>query len=95
MSKPESAPARSAKPASPSVDPLDHDADGVKGGAAPAAEATHLVVVKDSKAKGLRHGEVIAAAETDAKALLTAELVRNATPAEVELAQPRVRRFRG
>lgn len=76
-------------------DPLDHDGDGKKGGSAPPAARTHLVVLKDDAKRGLSHGEVIAAEDAAAKELLTAELVRNATPAEVELAQPRVRRFRG
>ena len=74
-----------------SHDPLDHDRDGRKGGAAPAPVVTHLVVLQDDAKRGLTHGEVIAVAETDMKGLLADDVCRTATPAEVELAQPRVR----
>lgn len=70
---------------------LDHDKNDEPGGAAPPPRHQHVVVLKDSKTRGLQHGEVIAVSTDDAKDLLHKDVVRNATPQEVELAQPRVR----
>lgn len=74
-----------------SHDPLDHDRNGRKGGSAPAPAVTHLVVLQDDADRGLTSGEVIAVADAEVKALLADDACRAATPAEVELAQPRVR----
>lgn len=71
--------------------PLDHDRDGRKGGSAPPPAVTHLVVLQDDADRGLTSGEVIAVADAVVKPLLADEVCRAATPAEVELAQPRVR----
>ncbi|WP_332657361.1 hypothetical protein [Brevundimonas sp.] len=70
---------------------LDHDKNDEPGGSAPPPRHQHLVVLKDSKARGLQHGEVILASPEDAKALLHTDVVRNATSQDVELAQPRIR----
>lgn len=70
---------------------LDHDDSGEAGGAAAAPRQQHLVVIKDSKGRGLQHGEVILASPEDAKDLLHKDVVRNATSQDVELAQPRIR----
>lgn len=86
---PETSPAAGGEPGS--RDPLDHDNNGRKGGAAPAPTVTHLVVLQDAAERGLKSGEVIAVADADVKGLLTADICRAATPAEIELAQPRVR----
>lgn len=75
----------------PGADPLDHDADGKKGGVAPIPNPQHLVVTQETASRDLVHGEVIAVSDADARALLKADVAREATPAEVELAQPRVR----
>ena len=77
----------------PAKSPLDHDGNGRKGGVAPALSAQHLVVTRDDVGRGLTHGEVISASRGDVKALLASGHVRNATEAEVELAQPRVRHW--
>jgi hypothetical protein len=74
-----------------SRDPLDHDADGRMGGATPAPEVQHLVVLVDDAARGVTAGEVLAVSPADAGALLMADVARNATPQEVELASPRIR----
>ena len=78
-------------PAEGNRDPLDHDGDGRKGGAAPPPAVAHLVVLSDDPARGLVHGEVIATADAHVKGLLADDVVRAATDTEVELAQPRVR----
>ena len=82
---------RAAVPVPPARDPLDHDADGRKGGVAPAPPVQHLVVFRESATRDLRHGEVIAVDDVTARALLKADVCRPATPQEVELAQPRIR----
>lgn len=74
-----------------SHDPLDHDRNGRKGGSAPAPAVTHLVVLQDDADRGLTSGEVIAVEDAEVKALLADDACRTATPAEVEMAQPRVR----
>lgn len=86
----------SAAPAEPASDPaprhpLDHDGDGRPGGSAPPPAVTHLVVTRAAPDRGLSHGEVIAVADADVKALFAADVARAATADEVELAQPRVR----
>jgi hypothetical protein len=75
----------------PERDPLDHDGDGRKGGAAPVPAVQHLAVVKDDAEHGLSHGQVIGVSDDDAKLLLATDSVRVATDVEVELAQPFVR----
>jgi hypothetical protein len=70
---------------------LDHDNNGEAGGAAPPPRHQHVLVVKDSKSRGLVHGEIVAVSTDDAKDLLSKDVVRNATSEEVELAQPRIR----
>lgn len=70
---------------------LDHDHNGAPGGAAPTARQQHLVVLRDSKTRGLQHGEVILATPEDAKDLLHKDVVRTATDQDIELAQPRIR----
>ena len=70
---------------------LDHDGDGRMGGLAPAPTRQPMVVLKDVASQGLFHGEVIQVTPADAKGLLANDQARNATEAEVELAQPRVR----
>lgn len=72
---------------------LDHDGDSRKGGARAAPALQHLVAVKTVAKHGVTHGEVIAATPAEAKALLKANAVRTATDQEIELAQPRVRRW--
>lgn len=86
---PQTPPAAGGEPGS--HDPLDHDRNGRKGGAAPAPAVTHLVVLKEDADRALTHGEVIAVPDADVKGLLADDVCRAATPAEVELAQPRVR----
>lgn len=72
-------------------DPLDHDGDRRKGGSAPTPERQHLVMLEDSPAHGVRAGEVVSAPAGLVRELLAGEQARNATDAEVERAQPRVR----
>lgn len=86
---PQTPPAAAGEPGS--HDPLDHDRNGRKGGSAPAPAVTHLVVLQDAADRALTSGEVIAVADADVKTLLADHVCRAATPAEVELAQPRVR----
>lgn len=72
---------------------LDHDGDGRMGGVAPSPARQPMVVLKDVASLDLRHGEVIQATPADARDLLAKDQARNATEAEVELAQPRVREW--
>jgi hypothetical protein len=74
-----------------SRDPRDHDADGRMGGVAPAPEIQHLVVLTEDGDRGLSAGEVLAVSPVDAGPLLMADVARNATAQEVELASPRIR----
>ena len=74
-----------------SRDPLDHDADGRRGGAAPAPECQALVVLKDDPDRGLLAGEVVTVSPADAGPLLTDDVCRTATEQDVALAAPRVR----
>jgi hypothetical protein len=78
-----------------SQDPLDHDGDGKKGGSAPAPVVTWLVVQRDDIARGLTQGEVIGVTDPASVDQLPDDLCRPATAAEVELAQPRIRLWRG
>lgn len=59
------------------------------------AELQHLVVVKADGRRGLIHGEVICAPAKAAGSLVKAGVAREATPTEVELAQPRIRSWKG
>jgi hypothetical protein len=85
------APAAAPAEAPPESDALDHDGDGRMGGVAPSPARQPMVVLKDVDSLGLAHGEVIQVTPADAKGLLAKDQARNATEAEVELAQPRVR----
>lgn len=72
-------------------DPLDHDADGRKGGVAEIPPVQHLVVLQETEGRDLKHGEVIGVDDATARRLLKGDVARPATPEDVELAQPRVR----
>lgn len=81
--------------ANPPRDPLDHDDDKRKGGIAPIPAVQHVVIIKADEKRGLSHGAVLAVSDADARALLKSDHARPATPTEVELAQPRIRPWKG
>lgn len=76
-----------SSPVEPAFDPLDHDGDGKPGGSVPLQIG--LVLTADHG--DLRATEVVWASAARAAELRAAGVARDATPAQVELAQPRVR----